>query len=105
MSRKFQDIQQSYWEAKFATTQISLGEPHYTDKNFKFCEIFIIKFSEKILKNPKKTSYLLNNMNLISDIQRQDLQLLRVLLKYPTTTLGSSNFEKLHLKISNLENN
>ena len=40
ISGKLQKFEQSYLEANFATPESTLTEPHYTDNNFKFCEIF-----------------------------------------------------------------
>ena len=37
---KLQGIEQSNREAKLATPESILTEPHYRDENFKFCEIF-----------------------------------------------------------------
>ena len=48
ISRKIQGFEQSYWETKFATPESTLTKPHYRDDNFKFCEIFYTKLSEKI---------------------------------------------------------
>ena len=57
-----------------------------------FVKFFISKFSEKLWKKNKKTSYLENYQKLSSHIQRQALQLLRVPSQCPTTELRSSTF-------------
>ena len=45
---------QFYWEAKFATPESTLTEPHYRDENFKFCEIFYTQVFGKTLKKSQK---------------------------------------------------
>ena len=40
ISGKLQGFEQSNWEAKLATPESTLTEPHYRDENFKFCETF-----------------------------------------------------------------
>ena len=40
ISGKLQGFEQSKWDAKLATFESTLTEPHYRYENFKFCEIF-----------------------------------------------------------------
>ena len=54
ISRKLHGFEQSYLAAKIATPKRTLTEPHYRDGNFKFIEVFISKFSEKIWEKKSK---------------------------------------------------
>ena len=94
----------SYLVAKFATHESTLTVPHDRDDNIQILWKFFTYFSEKLGKNPKKTSYLENNKSLSSYIQMQDLQLPEITLTDSNNRIEIFNvlefFNKPFLKIS-----
>ena len=96
ISRKLQGFEQSYLEAKIATPESTLTEPHRRDGNIKFCDFFISKFSEFFFfENLKKTSYL--------ELQGFGYSYMEVRIAKPGKTLRASNYWVANYKLNELK--